>query len=57
VRVLGPHGLRERFQARGLAFRAHRSGAEWTGGDPIAWPTPPTPEQQVAYQRGHGAGV
>jgi MGT family glycosyltransferase len=31
VRVLGPpDGLRERFESEGLAYHAHRPGAEWT---------------------------
>jgi len=33
VRVLGPpHGLRERFEAEGIAYHAHRKGSEWTDG-------------------------
>jgi UDP:flavonoid glycosyltransferase YjiC (YdhE family) len=56
-RVLGEEVLRERFVRAGIEFVAHRSAEEWTGGDPIAWPTPPTPEQQRATFAGFAADV
>ena len=51
VRVLGPAQLEGRFVAEGMDFRPHRSGDEWTGGNPIVWPDV-TDEQRMAYLRG-----
>lgn len=51
VRVLGPHDLAARFAAEGIGFTAHRTGAEWTGGNPIVWPDV-TDEQRSAYLNG-----
>jgi MGT family glycosyltransferase len=51
VRALAAAELAPRFEAEGIAFRAHRTGAEWTGGHPIRWPDA-TEEQRMAYLRG-----
>lgn len=56
VRVLGPDELAGRFTSEGLTFRAHRSGAEWTGrGGHVPWPT--TDEDRAAFLRGLAADV
>jgi MGT family glycosyltransferase len=53
VRVLGPRrGLRERFEAEGIAYHAHRSGEEWTQGEALRRPPPGSEEQRRAFLRG-----
>ncbi len=51
LRTLGPSDLAPRFKSEGMAFRAHRTGDEWTNGNPIVWPNA-TDEQRNAYLRG-----
>jgi UDP:flavonoid glycosyltransferase YjiC (YdhE family) len=56
VRALGPASLAERFGDEGIAYRAHRSRDEWSGG-PVVWPAGPTEAQRRAYHAGMAADV
>ncbi|HYM16466.1 MAG TPA: glycosyltransferase [Dehalococcoidia bacterium] len=51
VRALAEPSLGTRFRAEGIAFRPHRTGAEWTHGNPVVGPDA-TDEQRAAYLRG-----
>jgi len=51
VRALGPGELQGRFQADGIAFRAHRSPGEWTGGAQAGSPQG-AEDRQAACLRG-----
>src|SRR2546430_15732133 len=55
VRALGPAELHGRFEADGIASRAHRSPQEWTGGPPRSPQT--AHERQAACLRGMAADV
>ena len=56
VRALGPASLAERFGEAGIAYRAHRSRDEWSGG-PVVWPAGPTQSQRRAYLAGMAEDV
>src|SRR2546430_1791931 len=56
VRALGPAELHGRFEAHGIASRAHRSPEEWTGGGQDRSPRT-ADERRAACLRGMAADV